>query len=237
VAYVAWIDHTRTQLGLYPGTDQPPSALPRGPSEIPNGQRWRLVATFNGGFKYGSGSGGGGGFSVNGHTYVPLERGLGTLVAYRDGRVDVIAWRGGAKPGGAVVFARQDLHLLVNAGRPGSDLGSQAVWGWVLGGGSTTWRTGVGIDDHGNLLYAAADDTTAALAAILIRAGAVRAIELDMNPEWPTFDTYLHERGLHPSQFVPNYQQPLSRYLTPDSRDFFAIYRRLPGASGLVPFR
>ena len=211
--------------------------MPRGPSEIPNAQRWRLLATFNGGFKYGSGSGGGGGFSVNGHTYVSLERGLGTVVAYRGGRVDVIAWRGGATPGLKIVFARQDLHLLVNAGRPGSDLGSQAVWGWVLGGGSTTWRTAVGVDRHGNLIYAAADDTTAALAAVLIRAGAVRAIELDMNPQWPTFNTYAHKHGLVPSQFVPNYQQPTTRYLYADSRDFFAVYRRLPGVPATVPFR
>jgi hypothetical protein len=50
-----------------------------------------------------------------------------------------------------------------------------------------------------------------------------------MNPEWPTLNTYAHHHGLRPTQFVPNYQPPLDRYLTPDSRDFFAIYRRLPG--------
>jgi len=236
VAYVAWIDHTRARLALYPGTAQPPSSLPRGPSEIPLAQRWRLIATFNGGFKYGSGSGGGGGFSVDGHTYVPLERGLGTLVAYRDGRVDIVAWRGGLVPVPAVVFARQDLHLLVDAGRPAPNLGSQAMWGWVFGGGSTTWRTGIGVDRHGNLIYVAAVDTTAGLAALLIHAGAVRAIELDMNPEWPTFDTYAHRNGLRPSQFVPNYQQSVSRYLSPDSRDFFAVYRPLPGRPVRVPF-
>jgi hypothetical protein len=236
VAYVAWIDPTRTQLALYPGTGQPPSALPRGPAEIPNSQRWRLVATFNGGFKCASASGGGGGFSVDGYTYVPLERGLGTLVAYRIGRVDVVAWPGGPTPGSRIAFARQNLHLLVNAGRPGPDLGSQAVWGWVLGGGATTWRTGIGIDRNGDLIYAAADETTAGLTRILIRAGAVRAIELDINPEWPTFNTYTHWHGLHASQFVPNYQQPLSRYLMPDSRDFYAIYRRLAGTPTNVPF-
>ena len=32
VAYVAWIDHTRTEIGLYPGLDQPPVASPRGPA-------------------------------------------------------------------------------------------------------------------------------------------------------------------------------------------------------------
>jgi len=73
------------------------------------------------------------------------------------------------------------------------------------------------------------------LARILIRAGAIRAIELDINPEWPTFDVYQHA-PLRPAQFVPNSQEPTARYLAPDSRDFFAVYRRLPGAPVTVPF-
>jgi hypothetical protein len=238
VAYVAWVDHTRTQLALYPGVSNPPAGFPRGPAEIPIGERWRLLATFNGGFKYGSSSGGGGGFAVDGHTLAPLQRGLGTLVGYRTGRVDVIAWRGPATAGRAIAFARQNLPLLVSGGRPGSDLASPAVWGRTLGGGETVWRTGVGIDRHGNLIYAAAPVTVAGLAGVLIRAGAVRAIELDINPEWPTFDVYAHEHGLLPKQFVPNYQQSAARYLySPDSRDFFAVYRSIPGVPATVPFR
>jgi Phosphodiester glycosidase len=237
IAYVARIDHSLTQVALYPGSDQPPLAVPRGPAEIPFSQRWRLLATFNGGFKYGSHSGGGGGFAVDGHTYVPLQRGLGTLVGYRSGRLDVIAWRGGPTPGRDVAFARQDLPLLVDAGRPASNLSDQAVWGWTLGGGQSVWRTGAGIDRHGNLIYVAVEATTAELANVLIRAGAVRAIELDINPEWPTFDLYSHGRGLQARQFVPNVQQPVDRYLRPDSRDFFAVYRRAGHGPAIVPFR
>jgi Phosphodiester glycosidase len=228
VAYVAWIDHTRTRLALYSGTGKPPFEFPRGLAEIPFSQRWRLLAAFNGGFEFGSHSGGGGGIAVGGHTYVWLQRGLGTVVGYRDGRVDVISWQGGQTVGRSIAFARQNLPLLVHDGRPGSDLTSQAVWGWTLGGGETVWRTGVGIDRRGNLIYAAADETTAGFAAILIRAGAVRAIELDINPEWPTFNVYAHRHGLLPAKFVPNPQQPATRYLSyPDLRDFFAVYRRL----------
>ena len=40
---------------------------------------------------------------------------------------------------------------------------------------------------------------------------------------------YRHLHGLLPSKVVPNYQQPATRYLVPDDRDFFAVYRRLPG--------
>ena len=99
------------------------------------------------------------------------------------------------------------------------------------------WRTGAGIDRHGNLIYAAADfQTVTTLAQILQRAGAVRAMQLDINPEWPTLITYAHHGGLDPVKVVPNYQQPATRYLVPDDRDFFAVYRRLPGPVS-VPFK
>jgi Phosphodiester glycosidase len=234
VAYVAWVDHTLTNVALYPGRDEPPGAGLRGPAEIPNGQRWRLVATFNGGFKSSSGSNG---FAVNGHTYHWLRRGLGTLVGYRDGRVDVVRWRGGPSPPSAVVFARQNLPLLVDHGRPAPNVANGHAWGATLGGVPDVWRTGVGVDRRGNLVYAAAGNETAAgLAGVLVRAGAVRAIELDINPEWPTFNFYTHDHGLRPTMFVPNPQQSATRYLFPDSRDFFAVYRQVGGAA-TVPFR
>ena len=52
VAYVAWFDHTRTEIGYYPGRYEPPNAAVRGPMMVPYSQRWRLLATFNGGFTY-----------------------------------------------------------------------------------------------------------------------------------------------------------------------------------------
>jgi hypothetical protein len=237
VAYVAWIDHTRTVIGLYPGLQQPPTASPRGPAEIPFGQRWRLLAAFNGGFKWDS-AGGMNGFSVDGHTDVWLKRGLGTLVGYGNGYVDIVRWNGPPTPPAGVVFARQNLPLLVDHGRPAAGLADIRAWGHTLGGGPNVWRTGVGIDARGNLIYAAAgNQTPAGMATILIHAGAVRAIELDINPEWPTFDFFDHRGGLHPTMFVPNYQQNRWRYLRPDSRDFFAVYRRTGTGPVDVPFR
>ena len=89
VAYVAWFDHTRTSVAWYPGRYEPPSAPVRGPMMVPYDQRWRLLATFNGGFIYRDGSNGS---SINGAPYEPLKAGLATLIGYRDGRVDVTAW-------------------------------------------------------------------------------------------------------------------------------------------------
>jgi len=234
VAYVAWFDHTRSSLAWYPGRYEPPRAPVRGPMSIPFDQRWRLLATFNGGFIYNDGNNGS---SIGGREYEPLKRGLATLIGYSDGRVDVRSWQGGAVAGPDIAFARQSLPLIVDNRRLNPALNDSSQWGFTLGNAVRVWRTGAGIDRHGNLIYAAADyQTVTSLARILQRAGAVRAMQLDINPEWPTLITYAHRGGLDPVRVVPNYQQPPTRYLVPDDRDFFAVYRRLPGPV-TVPFR
>ena len=236
VAYVAWFDHTRTQLALYPGRYEPPGANPRGPMEVPSSQRWRLLATFNSGFLHRDSNGG---FFVDGDSVAPLRQGQGTIVAYKNGRVDVIPWRGGVSPRGDVVLARQNLPLIVAQGKPNPLLANGSLWGSTLGNAVRVWRSGVGIDRRGNLIYAAATDQTAAtLADILIHAGAVRAIELDINAEWPSLITYGHGGVGNATKIVPNTQQPTGRYLVPDDRDFFAVYRRTTTAAlRSVPFR
>ena len=227
VAYVAWFDHTRTAVAYYPGRYEPPSATLRGPAEVPWGQRWRLLATFNSGFIYSDGLNGD---ALDGHVNEPLRDGLATLVAYRDGAVNIVDWQGGTGPGPRIAFARQSLPLIIDHGRLSPALNDSTQWGFTLGNAVRVWRTGVGIDRRGNLIYAAADyQTVSSLARILQRAGAVRAMQLDINPEWPTLITYRHRHGLLPTRVVPNYQQPPTRYLVPDDRDFFAVYRRLPG--------
>ena len=234
VAYVAWFDRTRTSVAFYPGRYEPPNAPIRGPMQVPPGERWRLLATFNGGFIYRDGDNGS---SIGGSMYEPLKRGLATMIAYRDGRVDIRAWSGGEVAGRQIAFARQSLPLIVDHGRLSRALNDSSQWGYTLGNAVRVWRTGAGIDRRGNLIFAAADyQTVSTLARILQRAGAVRAMELDINPEWPTLITYTHHGGLDPVKVVPNYQQPATRYLVPDDRDFFAVYRRVPGPV-TVPFK
>jgi hypothetical protein len=233
VAYVAWFDHTRTALAFYPGRYEPPSAPVRGPMSVPDGQRWRLLATFNAGFTYIDGQNGS---AIDGLTYEPLKDGLATLVGYRDGSVRIVTWTGGPNPGPNVAWARQSLPPIVVDGRLNPALNDSSQWGATLGNAVRVWRTGVGIDRHGNLIYAAADyQTVITLAQILRRAGAVQAMQFDINPEWPSLITYQHQNGLVPNKVVPNPMQAATRYLVPDDRDFFAVYRRVPGPVS-VPF-
>jgi Phosphodiester glycosidase len=225
VAGVAWIDHTRTSVMLYPGISEPAVAMPnRGPEEVPMNIRGKLVATFNSGFKL---QDSGGGFAYDGHTYAPMTSKLATIVRYADGRMNIIAWNGGADAGPDIVFARQDLPLIVNHGQPNPNLSDGPEWGATLGNAILVWRSGLGIDRHGNLIYAAANDlTVASLAQILIHAGAVRAMELDINSYWPSFITYHFPDAQQPSNLLPDMVRSPLRYLAPDDRDFFAVYVR-----------
>ena len=237
VAYVAWFDHTRTAIGYYPGRYEPPSASVRGPMMVPYGQRWRVLATFNGGFTYEDGENGS---TVNGRVNEPLKDGKATLVGYRDGRVGIVRWSGSANAGPGVAWARQSLAPIVWNGRLNPALNedpNSPEWGFTLGGVTRVWRTGVGIDRHGNLMFVAAEgQTVISIAKLLRHIGAVRAMELDINPDWHTLITYTHRRGLHPRMVEPQPNQSADRYLEPDDRDFFAVYRRLPGAV-TVPLR
>jgi Phosphodiester glycosidase len=230
LAYVAWFDHTRTAIGYYPGRYEPPNADLRGPMMVPYSQRWRLLATFNGGFTYEDGENGS---NVNGHVNEPLKAGTATLLGYRDGRVQIVKWRGGPNAGPEVAWARQSLAPIVWNGRLNPELNedpNSPEWGFTLGGVTRVWRTGVGIDRRGNLLFVAAEgQTVISIAKILQHIGAVRAMEFDINPDWHTLITYTHHDGLLPRMVEPQPNQSPDRYLVPDDRDFFAVYKRLPG--------
>lgn len=225
VAGVAWIDHTRTSVMLYPGAQEPAVALPsRGPVEVPMALRSRLVATFNSGFKL---SDSGGGFAYQGHTYAPLQPDTATIVRYTDGRIDVISWHGGPTAGPDVEFARQNLPLIVNNGRPNPNLDDGPEWGSTLGNATLVWRSAVGIDAHGNLIYAAGPDLGLhPLASVMIHAGAVRAMELDINSYWTSFISYRFPGAGDPANLLPTMVRSPQRYLVPDDRDFFAVYVR-----------
>ena len=224
VAGVAWIDTARTTIALMPGRLEPSLTLPRGPMEVPQASRSKLLATFNSGFKLADS---GGGFALDGKTYAPMKAGMATLIGYANGHIDIEAWSGGSDIPPGVSFARQNLPLIVENGAPNPNLSDGPAWGVTVGNAIRVWRSGVGVDARGNLIYAAANNqTVGSLAAILIRAGAVRAMELDINSYWDSFITYAQTNAGSPSNLLPDMTRSAYRYLTPEDRDFFAVYAR-----------
>jgi Ku70/Ku80 beta-barrel domain len=73
---------------------------------------------------------------------------------------------------------------------------------------------------------AANDQTVGSLAEILRHAGAVRAMELDINTYWTSFISYRHPGGSAAANLLADMDRSPLRYLTPDDRDFFAVYLR-----------
>jgi hypothetical protein len=223
VAGLAWVDTKRTTLTLNPGRLEPSVPIARGSMDVPPARRGKLLATFNSGFKLSDSHGG---FALHGHTYATMQNGQATLVGYSDGRVDVIDWRYGARAPSSVSFARQNLPLIVDEGRPSPNL-DNGEWGATVGNAVLVWRSGIGVDRHGNLIYAAGEDQSAAsLADTLAHAGAVRAMELDINSYWVSFITYGAPGAAGPKNLLPAMERSDTRYLEPDDRDFFAVYSR-----------
>jgi hypothetical protein len=182
------------------------------------------VAAFNSGFKL---KDSGGGFAVGGHAYAPMQRGVATMIRYRDGGLDIKSWTGGSDVGPNIMYARQNLPLIVNHGRPNPNLSDGPEWGATLGNAIRVWRSAIGIDRRHNLIYAAApEQTVGSMAAVLIHAGAVRAMELDINSYWTSLITYRFPGAHGAADLLASMSRPPSRYQTPDDRDFFAVYAR-----------
>jgi phosphodiester glycosidase len=230
VAGVAWIDSKRTHLEYMPGLAEPPEISHRGPAEVPPAMRKRLVATFNGGFPLETSNAG---LIYRGQVVASMVDGIATLVQYRDGRIDIVRWHGGPTGGRDIWFAKQNLPPIVYEGRLNPNLSDGPEWGATVNNAVRVWRSGLGVDAHGNLIYAVANyQTVGSLAEILRRAGAVRAMELDINEDWVSFNTYRYPGAVDPSKLLPEMYRPAERYLTPDERDFFAVYSRGGGPGG-----
>jgi hypothetical protein len=97
-------------------------------------------------------------------------------------------------------------------------------------------RSGIGVTADGALVYVAGPALTArSLPESLQRAGAVRAMTPDINPEWVTFNFYSHAAShsseLTGAKLYPEMQRSADRYLPPiwEARDFFEVL--LPGSA------
>jgi hypothetical protein len=187
-----------------------------------------LVAAFNGGFKFSVGAGG---FVSYGRVAVPLQSGLGSIVTYANGTTDIGSWHAEVPATGMrLVSVRQNLMLLIDHGRPAASVGCDSCWGATLGGVSDPARCALGITADGRLIWAGGEHLTVAqLADALLGARVVRAVELDINPEWVAAYLYGHRGGhgpLAPVSVAPGQSGVPGQFLAPYSRDFFSVDAR-----------
>jgi len=209
---------------LHSGSSDPGSAalgvVQAGPS-IPASEQPMLLAAFNGGFLLSSGVGG---YEQEGHVIVPLRPGLASLVIDTAGHAQLGAWGSGVPSAGTPVYSvRQNLGLLVSGGQPSSSASDWTLWGATLGGGEDVARSALGQTATGDLVYAGSMATTPGdLAAALVSAGVVAAMELDINPEWVQLDVASRPGG-QLSAAIPGQNRPADQYLAGWSRDFITV--------------
>ncbi len=217
-------DQRHVQLVYAPGTKEPGGTWAWG-SQIPVSQQSRVIAAFNAGFKFKNYPGGI--YTEGRHAVRPLANGLASLVISKSGRADIVAWHGGNQVPPDVVTVRQNLHLIVVGGRqaPGLISDRSHRWGTTNSQLEYTWRSGLGIDAQGRLVYAAGPKMSMGeLASALIDAGAVRAMQLDIHDGVVTFNWYRDHGGkVVGTKLMPAMQRGSDRYLMADQRDFFAV--------------
>ena len=225
---VAWMNQSLTSTHLFAGTAEPVPGTAPAAAQVPRDLRSRLVAVFNSGWKMADSRGG---FYTDGKSLVPLQDGAASLVIDTSGRVTVGQWGRDVHLAPDVAAVRQNLDLIVDKGRPLDGLADNATgaWGSAHNQFQFTWRSGLGNDRSGNLIYVAGDQLTlAGLADAMTAAGVQRGMELDIHPKTVTFNIiHPSHKGLDATKLLPAMVKPADRYLVPDHRDFLAVTLRI----------
>ncbi len=224
---VVWMSGKHTRLVQHPGQSDP-GRLPLWSTKtsLVDSSTSGLLAAFNGGFKIKDARGG---YYQNGHTVGTLTPGAASLVVYKNGKTAIGAWGSDISMTPDVVSVRQNLQLLISNGQLAKnlDVAVRANWGTTVGASTDVWRSGIGITANGDLVYAAGDALSArSLATLLLHAGAVRAMQLDINKSWISYMWYTPSKGssLLTAHKALDFQRPANRYFSTTSRDFFAVY-------------
>ena len=224
-AAIVRIDQRFVRAVYHPGTQDPGGGPWPIRPDLTGRDRVNLLAAFNAAFAMRDSRGG---FYDFGRTVGTLNRDAASMVIYKDGHVDVGAWGRDVRMTPDVMTVRQNLALIVDHRKPapGLDTNWQHQWGFTIGNAKYVWRTSLGIAANGDLVFVSGNRLSAAtLADLLRRGGAVRAMELDINPYWTSFVLYRNAADDRIERNVlPDMIRSPRRYDTTSLRDFIALY-------------
>ena len=190
VVGVAWMDPKLLRAQLYSGSVIPGHGPFAYSAPIRPSASKTLVAAFNAGFRMSDANGG---YYTQGRTILPLRRGAASVVIYKDGTMTIAKWGRDVTMNNQVESVRQNLDLIVDNGHPVPGLGAANAikWGKTLGGTFNVWRSGLGVTKDGAIVYVGGPSLSISdLANVLVRAGAVRAMQLDINTDWVQYSIF-----------------------------------------------
>ncbi len=218
VVAVALLRSSSLVAHLMAGTAEPPSS-----GRIPVSQLPHVVAAFNSGFTMSAHPGG---LFVDGREVQDLVTGKASAVIDDRGKLTIGQWGRDVGMNAHVRAVRQNLALVVEQGRPVPGLNRNADHRW---GGRRiqlqyTWRSGLAVTAHGDVLYLAGDHLDlVTLAAAMAQAGAVTGMELDIHSGFTFFSTWQGNGSGEPQprRLLSTMVGPADRYVVPNVRDFF----------------
>lgn len=185
-----------------------------------------LLAAFNGGFKARHGHFGA---MADGTVILPPKDGLGTVAIYDNGRVRIGAWGTAITDSTDMRAWRQNGPLIIDNGQinPHTTDNSSKDWGGnTVSNITPTWRSAIGVSEDDRTLYYIAGPslTLTSLARAMATAGAVEAMQLDINNYWVHFDS-MQPNGakVQSTPLFDAMKENDNRFLVGYSRDFFYI--------------
>ena len=190
VVGLAWMDPKLLRATLYSGSQIPGGGPYTHTAPISPAAATTLVSAFNAGFLMSDANGG---YYTDNKTVIPLVNGAASFVVNKDGTFNIGQWGRDVTMTSAVASVRQNLILLVDNGQvtPTVSDANARQWGAALGGALYVWRSALGVTANGALVYVGGPGLSISdLANIMVRAGAVRAMELDINTDWVNYSYF-----------------------------------------------
>jgi len=229
VAYLVKMNMNNLILSAAAGIVEPGGYKNPGPGKVPMDTQnsGKLIAAFNGGFQQKDGHYG---MIVGDKTYLPLQKDLATLVAYNNAKPQIINYTG-QDLGKDVTIVRQNGPMLLENSKDvtSSNEWNMQTWGLTTTNSMYTWRSGIGITKDGNLIYAAGPSLVPqTLATALKAAGAVNAMQLDINPVWVRFVIFnnFSNNSYKYYSLTKDMVNGGSQYLTGYQKDFFYLLKK-----------
>ncbi len=226
-ANLVWFDPKQLAFEQIPGTHVPEGNYDHGTGQVALDRRPYYVAGLADAFLLGDSQGG---YMLGDKVIRKMVDGRATLVTYTDGSIDVVQW--GRDPVRSnIQAARQNLSLNVDGGVSQVLSETQNKWGWVWhgvgSGGNLVWRSAIGVRADGTVVYCVGNWLSAkSLADMMVRAGAVRSMILDMNSGYANGYFY----GPYPGgqKIDPTIPREVTRFWNPSTRDFIAVFMKSP---------
>ncbi len=161
-----------------------------------------------------------------------MRPGAATIAIDQNGTPNIGAWGTDIVDSPNLDSARQNLDLIVVNGTPVPGLATDPNKKWGATGPRNkpaVWRSGAGIRADGSIVWVGGDRLSVeTLAETLVRAGAIRGMQLEINKPWVQLNAYAVDATgqVHGKQLLAGMEHTGDRWLTRDDRDFIAVFVR-----------